>query len=577
MEAGQLDQALTAARQWRAKDAYNLVVIRLVADILGEMGKKDDARRTYSSVVELLPHDAEAQRALATVEKQAGDLAGAYERLEAASEISSTDARMKFELADLAARTDHGAEARTLFQQIVASAEAADAVRYPAKQRLAQILVGGPPRGPRRGGRGRGRAPGRGDRRTRHPRWDDQRRANLPELGHRPSDVDLWVTTPGGEKVFYQHKVGKNGEALFDDVTTGYGPESFTAKDAQPGEYLVQVNYYGSRRSQFPEARGEVTVVLHEGSDREQQVVLPYRLFASARPSPWGGSPPDETPRSSVHSLRGVRSAFRDSAGVSARLRAADTSSSRRRSRRRCAGRRPAQTSRAPTVRTRIPSGSNRFEVDARVEGDFVGRRGRPRLRQQGRGAHRGHLPVSTARDALLLGLSMEIDRMMRASSSTREGPEGLRTDRRSDMRHPALLAGPGQRLQAAGLPGRPRRAQAHRDPLRRAAAVGGFASDPIEPAPGQVIGHARVVLDGKTLLDEGRLGAERRREPLSSLPRVVEQTRGLDRFVAVDASPDWSKVPEPKTVGAQRVLVVVDTSRSMLEECSSSSGPCAR
>jgi tetratricopeptide (TPR) repeat protein len=279
MDAGHLDQALAQARQWRAKDAYNLVVIRLVADILGEMGKKDEARRTYSSVVELLPHDAEAQRALATVEKQAGDLAGAYERLEAASEISSTDARMKFELADLAARTDHGAQARDLFQQIVASPDAAEAVKYPAKQRLAQIWSV--------------------DRRAALARGDGGEAARLNgaiagldihggttndvkiylSWDTDRSDVDLWVTTPGGEKVFYQHKEGKNGEALFDDVTTGYGPESFTARDAQPGEYLVQVNYYGSRRSQFPEARGEVTVVLHEGSEGEQQFVLPYRLF----------------------------------------------------------------------------------------------------------------------------------------------------------------------------------------------------------------------------------------------------------------------------------------------------------
>ena len=50
------------------------------------------------------------------------------------------------------------------------------------------------------------------------------------------SDVDLWVTNPAGEKVFYSHKNGKFGEALYDDVTTGYGPESFTAPKAAPGD-----------------------------------------------------------------------------------------------------------------------------------------------------------------------------------------------------------------------------------------------------------------------------------------------------------------------------------------------------
>jgi len=279
MEAGDLDGALAAARAWRERDAYNLVVIRLVGDILSEQGKKEEARRAYSSVVELLPHDAEAQRALATVEKQAGDLAGAYERLRVASDIAKSDARMKFELADLAGRTHHDDEARAGFESIALDDGANEAVRYPAKQRLAQLWSAD-----LRAAAGRHDA-AEGERITKaiaglgihggtkndvkvYLSWDTDR-----------SDVDLWVTSPSGEKIFYSHKAGTGGEALFDDVTTGYGPESFTAKDARPGSYLVQVNYFGSRRTSFPEARGEVTVVLHEGSEGEERVVLPYRLF----------------------------------------------------------------------------------------------------------------------------------------------------------------------------------------------------------------------------------------------------------------------------------------------------------
>jgi Flp pilus assembly protein TadD len=274
IDAGDLDGALAAARAWREKDAYNLVVIRLVGDILSEQGKKDDARRAYSSVVELLPHDAEAQRALATVEKQAGDLDGAYERLKVASEIASTDPRMRFELADLAGRTNHANEARTLFEGIVSDKDATIAVRYPAKQRLAGIYSADKRANPGDAARlDKAIADleihgGTTNDIKVYLSWDSDR-----------SDIDLWVTTPSKEKVFYSHKIGKNGEALFDDVTTGYGPESFTAKDAQPGTYTVQVDYFGTRRSAFPEARGEVTVVLHEGSADETRFVLPYRLF----------------------------------------------------------------------------------------------------------------------------------------------------------------------------------------------------------------------------------------------------------------------------------------------------------
>jgi uncharacterized protein YfaP (DUF2135 family) len=152
-------------------------------------------------------------------------------------------------------------------------------VRYPAKQRLAQIDAA-----ERRDaqGRGDGAAAARlgaeiealgvkggveNDVKI-YLTWDTDR-----------TDVDLWVRTPKGELVNYAHRAGAGGEALFDDVTSGYGPESFTAKNAQPGRYLVEVNYFSTRRQTFTEARGEVVVILGEGTAREQKHVLPYRLF----------------------------------------------------------------------------------------------------------------------------------------------------------------------------------------------------------------------------------------------------------------------------------------------------------
>lgn len=251
--AGKLDEALAAAQAWRAADAYNLVVVRLLGDLYSERGERAKARRAYSAVVELLPEDAAAHRALASVLKQAGDLQGAYDRLTAAAAQSTKDRRLAFELADVAARLGKSDEARARFEEIIADPETAEAVRYPAKQRLAQL------------------APA-----SERPQNDIKVYLTW-DTDH--SDVDLWVTNPAGEKVFYSHKQGKFGEALYDDVTTGYGPESFTAPEAVPGDYVVQVNYFGRGRSNFSEARGEVVIVLDEGKPTEQKHVLPYRLF----------------------------------------------------------------------------------------------------------------------------------------------------------------------------------------------------------------------------------------------------------------------------------------------------------
>jgi tetratricopeptide (TPR) repeat protein len=278
-EARRLDEALREARAWRAHDAYNLVVVRLIGDLLAERGDLAAARRSYSAVVELLAQDPQAHRALATVMRQSGDLQGAYDRLAAAAALRPDDLRIAFELADTAQRLRRDEEATRRFQEIVARGQADESVRYPAKQRLVQLYSAQRREALR--GRNAAAASGLGKKieelavRGRsvndlkvYLTWDTDR-----------SDVDLWVTAPGGQKIYYEHKQGPAGEELFHDVTSGYGPESFTAHQATPGTYLVQVNYYGTPRQTFSEARGEVTVILNEGTEAEERHVLPYRLF----------------------------------------------------------------------------------------------------------------------------------------------------------------------------------------------------------------------------------------------------------------------------------------------------------
>jgi hypothetical protein len=279
MASSDWDGAEREATAWREHDAYNLVVVRLLGDIESERGDKERARRTYSSIVELLPRDVQARRALATVLKQSGDFAGAREQLLAALAISD-DRRTAFELADIEYRLGLP-DAASRFQAIADAPDVPEAVRYPARQRLAQIAAHE---------RLAAEARGDGARVTEL----EQRIAALEIHGGVENDIkvflswdtdrtdiDLWVTTPSGETVKFDHRLGAGGEALFDDVTTGYGPESFTASHAAPGVYTVSVDYFGARPGAFTEARGEVTVVLDEGRATEQRRVFPYRLFVA--------------------------------------------------------------------------------------------------------------------------------------------------------------------------------------------------------------------------------------------------------------------------------------------------------
>lgn len=87
------------------------------------------------------------------------------------------------------------------------------------------------------------------------------------------TDVDLWVTDPNGEKCFYQHRATKIGGSLDTDVTTGFGPETFTLSRCIKGRYLIEVHYYSGSLPTFC----KVEVVRKEGTP--QEVRRTYRLL----------------------------------------------------------------------------------------------------------------------------------------------------------------------------------------------------------------------------------------------------------------------------------------------------------
>ena len=62
------------------------------------------------------------------------------------------------------------------------------------------------------------------------------------------TDIDLWVTDPNGEKAFYGNRLTFQGSRMSLDFTGGYGPEEFSLKQAKPGKYKVEAQYFGDRR-----------------------------------------------------------------------------------------------------------------------------------------------------------------------------------------------------------------------------------------------------------------------------------------------------------------------------------------
>ncbi len=94
------------------------------------------------------------------------------------------------------------------------------------------------------------------------------------------SDMDLWVTDPHGERAFYGHRLTRQGGRMSADLTAGYGPEEFMLKQAIPGTYKVEVNYYGNRQ-QVVSGSVSLRLAFFTGFGRsdqiEQSVILRLR------------------------------------------------------------------------------------------------------------------------------------------------------------------------------------------------------------------------------------------------------------------------------------------------------------
>jgi Ca-activated chloride channel homolog len=93
------------------------------------------------------------------------------------------------------------------------------------------------------------------------------------------TDIDLWVIEPSGEKAFYSNNRTHIGGLVSKDFTQGYGPETYLLHTAMPGEYKVQVNFYGSQAQKLS---GAVTLQLdiytNYGRENEEHQAIIVRL-----------------------------------------------------------------------------------------------------------------------------------------------------------------------------------------------------------------------------------------------------------------------------------------------------------
>ena len=78
------------------------------------------------------------------------------------------------------------------------------------------------------------------------------------------NDVDFHIRDAKGGHAYYQAKSLRSGGELYEDVTTGYGPENFTIPGGgAAGPYDLEIHYYS--RGPMGYGMGMLEILRHDG------------------------------------------------------------------------------------------------------------------------------------------------------------------------------------------------------------------------------------------------------------------------------------------------------------------------
>ncbi|MFP4845924.1 VIT domain-containing protein [Winogradskyella sp. PE311] len=99
------------------------------------------------------------------------------------------------------------------------------------------------------------------------------------DWNHGETDIDLYIKNPASEIIYYGKETSKYGGRLSEDMTEGYGPESFLIRKAQKGSYEISVDYYSDRVQKITGPTSlKVTIYRNYGKSNEEKEIKVLRL-----------------------------------------------------------------------------------------------------------------------------------------------------------------------------------------------------------------------------------------------------------------------------------------------------------
>jgi tetratricopeptide (TPR) repeat protein len=258
------DEALRKAWAWRGRELGDALALIGLGEALEAKGDRGQAARAYGSIIDLFPARADLRR-----------FAG--QRLERLGAIARPLVLDTYRRA-LADRPDHLTGYRLLAYALVRAGQLGEAFAT-VEQGLAQNYPGGRFLGGTQilredagliAAAWLAKEPGRRGELTKRLTALGSAVATSPSTRFvlywetDANDVDFHIRDSRGGHAYYSSKQLPSGGKLYEDVTTGYGPECFTIPGVPTaGPYRLSINYYSQGPMGY--GMGLLEVLVHDG------------------------------------------------------------------------------------------------------------------------------------------------------------------------------------------------------------------------------------------------------------------------------------------------------------------------